>query len=242
MAKLKFKAWQLSYDCLTTARQLPDNCLTTAVHFQTNAWQLPDNCRKTGWQQLFTSRWLPGTCLMLTTWWMPAWLHDLTTSIKTVSAVLLNVLLDSDEIGHQPPTTDTQWRHKSEMGRCGRQNMLWPYLKIWDWDWIFDRAVKAISSLGVLSPWTLHTEINLPLQLNGKTVLNHQRTVIGPQILLKKIAIERDWRIKNLLMIVLWHQMILSKIAKDPKSGPDQKWKHQITKEYCILQTALIQI
>ena len=31
---------------------------------------------------------------------MPAWLHDLTTSIKTVSAVLLNVLLDSDEIGH----------------------------------------------------------------------------------------------------------------------------------------------
>jgi hypothetical protein len=54
-------------------------------------------------------------------------------------------------------TTDTQWRHKSKisekLGQCGRQNMLWPYLKIWDWDWIFGRAVKAVSSLGVRSPW-----------------------------------------------------------------------------------------
>ena len=54
-------------------------------------------------------------------------------------------------------TTDTQWRHKSKisekLGRCGRQNMLPPYLRIWDWDWIFGRAVKAISSLGVRSPW-----------------------------------------------------------------------------------------
>ena len=53
-------------------------------------------------------------------------------------------------------TTDTQWRHKSKisdkLGRCGRQNTLPPYLKIWDWDWIFGRAVKAISSLGVRSP------------------------------------------------------------------------------------------
>ena len=56
-----------------------------------------------------------------------------------------------------PRTTDTQWRHKSKisekMGRCGRQNMLPPYLKIWEWEWIFGRAVKAISSLGVRSPW-----------------------------------------------------------------------------------------
>ena len=56
-------------------------------------------------------------------------------------------------------TTDTQWRHKSKisekLGRCGRQNMLRPYLKIWDWDWIFGRAVKAFSSLGVRSPWFL---------------------------------------------------------------------------------------
>ena len=56
-----------------------------------------------------------------------------------------------------PRTTDTQWRHKSKisekLGRFGRQNMLRPYLKIWEWEWIFGRAVKAISSLGVRSPW-----------------------------------------------------------------------------------------
>ena len=36
--------------------------------------------------------------------------------------------------------------------RCGRQNMLRPYLKIWEWEWIFGCAVKAISSLGIRSP------------------------------------------------------------------------------------------
>ena len=44
-------------------------------------------------------------------------------------------------------------RHKSKksenLGLCGRQNMLWPYLKIWEWDLIFGRALKAISSLGI---------------------------------------------------------------------------------------------
>ena len=54
-------------------------------------------------------------------------------------------------------STDTQRRHKSKksekLGRCGRQNMLRPYLKIWEWEWIFGHAVKAISSLGVRSPW-----------------------------------------------------------------------------------------
>ena len=38
-------------------------------------------------------------------------------------------------------TTDNQWRHKSKisekLGQCGRQNMLRPYLKIWEWEWIF---------------------------------------------------------------------------------------------------------
>ena len=27
-----------------------------------------------------------------------------------------------------------------KLGRCGRQNMLPPYLKIWEWEWIFGRA------------------------------------------------------------------------------------------------------
>ena len=52
-------------------------------------------------------------------------------------------------------TTDTQWRHESKksenLGQCGRQNMLQPYLRIWDWDWIFGCAVKAIFSPGVRS-------------------------------------------------------------------------------------------
>ena len=55
-------------------------------------------------------------------------------------------------------TTDTQWKHKSKksenLGRCGRQNMLRPYLKIWEWEWIFGCTVKAVSSLGVSSLWT----------------------------------------------------------------------------------------
>ena len=58
-------------------------------------------------------------------------------------------------------TTDTQWRHKSKISEkldwCGRQNMLPPYLKNWVWDWIFGHAVKAISSLGVRSPWSQST-------------------------------------------------------------------------------------
>ena len=33
-----------------------------------------------------------------------------------------------------------------------KQNMLWPYLKLWEWELIFSRALKAISSLGVRSP------------------------------------------------------------------------------------------
>ena len=48
------------------------------------------------------------------------------------------------------------------MGRCDRQNILRPYLKIWDWDLIFGRAVKAISSPGVefltfRRPWHMFT-------------------------------------------------------------------------------------
>ena len=57
----------------------------------------------------------------------------------------------------QPPTTDTQWKHKSKkhenLSWCGRQNILWLYLKIWEWEWIFGRAGKTISSPGVHSPW-----------------------------------------------------------------------------------------
>ena len=50
---------------------------------------------------------------------------------------------------------DTQLKHKSKrsenLGRCGRQNMLRPYLTIWEWEWIFGHSVKATSSPGVRS-------------------------------------------------------------------------------------------
>ena len=47
-------------------------------------------------------------------------------------------------------TTEPNKSKKSE--NCGRQNMPRPYLKIWEWEWIFGRAVKAISSPRVCSP------------------------------------------------------------------------------------------
>ena len=81
----------------------------------------------------------------------------LRTPDKEVRQVLLSRPLQQMVWLCRPRTTDTQWRHKSKKseksGRWGRQNMLPPYLKIWDWDWVFCRAVKAISSLGVRSPW-----------------------------------------------------------------------------------------
>ena len=62
-----------------------------------------------------------------------------------------------------PRTMDTQWRHKSKiseiLGWCGRRNMLWPYLLIWDWDLIFGLAVRMISSQGIRCPW-LKTILN----------------------------------------------------------------------------------
>ena len=66
---------------------------------------------------------------------------------------------------YQPRTTDTQWRHKSKksenLGWCGKQNMLGLYLKIWEWEWIFGRSVKAISSPGVRSPWTTWSPLKI---------------------------------------------------------------------------------
>ena len=77
--------------------------------------------------------------------------------MQDLSETYCKMCLFMEQIYQCTRTTDTQWRHKSKvsekLGRCGRQNMLCPYLKIWDWDWNFGRAVKPISSLGVLSPY-----------------------------------------------------------------------------------------
>ena len=51
------------------------------------------------------------------------------------------------------PNEGINQRYLKKLGRCGRQYIIWQYLKIWDWDWFFGRAVKTISSLGVRSPW-----------------------------------------------------------------------------------------
>ena len=65
-----------------------------------------------------------------------------------------------------PQNTDTQWRLKSKisenLGRCGRQNMLWPNQKNWDWELIIGRAVKAISSPGVHSLWQRPYKLDRP--------------------------------------------------------------------------------
>ena len=45
---------------------------------------------------------------------------------------------------------DTQSKKSENFGRLGRQNMLRPYLQIWEW--IFGHAVKAISLPGVRIP------------------------------------------------------------------------------------------
>ena len=49
-------------------------------------------------------------------------------------------------LGLRTPNEGTNQWYLKKMGQCGRQNMLRPYLKIWEWEWIFGHAVKAISS------------------------------------------------------------------------------------------------
>jgi hypothetical protein len=51
------------------------------------------------------------------------------------------------------PNEDINQRNLKNWADVADRIMLRPYLKIWDWDLIFDHAVKAISSLGVRSPW-----------------------------------------------------------------------------------------
>ena len=57
-------------------------------------------------------------------------------------------------------TTDTQWRYNPKISeklcRYGRQNMLWPYLKIWYWEWIFGHAVKSVVKSNFASKLVTH--------------------------------------------------------------------------------------
>ena len=57
--------------------------------------------------------------------------------------------------GLRTPNEGINQKQSEILGRCGRRNILWPYLTIWDWDLTFGRAAKAISSPGVRSPWAV---------------------------------------------------------------------------------------
>ena len=90
------------------------------------------------------------------------------------------LLYTSNGFYYCPRTTDAQWRHKSKisekLGRCGRQNMLRPYLKIWDLELISGHAVIAISSPGVRSPclpWLQARQLNYenPTQIQDSSDL-----------------------------------------------------------------------
>ena len=68
----------------------------------------------------------------------------------------------------QTRTTDTQRRHKSKISEkldwCSRQNMIWPYQKIWDWGWISGCAVKARGCLR-----SKHNGLNIKLGIVQKS-------------------------------------------------------------------------
>ena len=108
---------------------------------------------------------------------------------------------------HCPRTTDTQWRHKlkisEKLGRCGRQNMLRPYLKIWEWEWIFGRAGKAISSLGVRSPchWQIARSADAVTKLVSPLFGQHPNCA-------KMVSCEntklQDWNSLLLINCVCW--------------------------------------
>ena len=74
--------------------------------------------------------------------------------------------------GMKPKSADSVTVNEGiwKLGRCGRQNMLQPYLKIWDSDWIFGRAVTAIFSLGVHSPCLKRSHCRIYWKDFGSTV------------------------------------------------------------------------
>ena len=99
--------------------------------------------------------------------------------------------------------------------------MLWPHLKIWDWDWIFGRAVKAISSLGVRSPWSKDKALPLTnsfftVQLNSKWFRICNRTIFcWDATLCTNLTAVADWQ--NLLCFVV--KLHWTSTTPDPKGG-----------------------
>ena len=67
--------------------------------------------------------------------------------------------------------------------------MLRPYLKIWEWEWIFGRAVRVISSPGVRSPWVAGSMLHSRRSIKSKYSMNQgvakikEITVYGAQVI-----------------------------------------------------------
>ena len=94
--------------------------------------------------------------------------------------------------------------------KSGRQNMLWPYLKIWDWDWIFGRAVKAICSLGVRSPCYVLMKRRMTNSIKYVCVL-----IINDFILIKYV--EKDCR--GIIIYKLQFHSIINKSGTEIKQN-----------------------
>ena len=95
------------------------------------------------------------SCLHIAQWW------EFLTKVAFFYAlpflhnsVVQNVELKDNSQTHelQTPSEGINLKISEKLGWYGRQNMLRPYLKIWEW--ILGRSVKAISSFGVRSPWS----------------------------------------------------------------------------------------
>ena len=69
--------------------------------------------------------------------------------------------------------------------------MLRAYLKIWDWDLIFGREVKAISLLGVRSPCSTLKHVSLTFNIGHMTVVVFVYSALfeNKRFLVKKIEI-----------------------------------------------------
>ena len=70
-------------------------------------------------------------------------MHNFALASLPQKACIINVLCSLNGTQHGLRTPNEDKSKKSEnLGQCGRRKMLWPYLKIREWELIFCRAVK----------------------------------------------------------------------------------------------------
>ena len=94
-------------------------------------------------------------------WWFVSGLKIKINETLSGSLSFLFYCTHKGEIVQSKYDYDYKSKISEKLGRCGKKNMLRPYLEIWDWNWILGCAVKAIFSLGVLSPWLIQYKMYL---------------------------------------------------------------------------------